>query len=60
MDLIACQYGCDEPGCEFGGDAKNGLGLAAQHAQKYDHSTWAEPMYHQEYGPERNAGTEAE
>ena len=29
MDLIACQYGCDEPGCEFGGDAKNGLGLAA-------------------------------
>jgi len=52
MDLIACQYGCDEPGCDFGGEAKNGLGLAAQHSQKYGHSAWAEPMYHHQYSPE--------
>ena len=51
MDLIACQYGCDEPGCDFGGDAKNGLGIAAQHAQKYGHRTWADPVYHQTYEP---------
>ncbi|WP_231183092.1 hypothetical protein [Haladaptatus sp. DYF46] len=50
MHLVACQYGCDEPGCDFGGDAKNGMGIAAQHQQKYGHSTWVDAIYHHQYG----------
>lgn len=42
--VIACNYGCYADDCDFGGEAKNGVGLAAQHAEKYGHETWAEQV----------------
>lgn len=37
-------YGCDTPDCDFGGEAKNGVGLAAQHAASTGHQAWAEQV----------------
>ena len=37
-------YGCDAPGCDFGGEARNGVGLAAQHAERTGHPAWAEQV----------------
>ncbi|WP_049900099.1 hypothetical protein [Natrinema altunense] len=45
--VIAVNYGCHD--CEFGGEARNGVGLAAQHAEKYGHSTWAEQITSMEW-----------
>jgi hypothetical protein len=41
--VIKSVYGCHEPECDFGGEAKNASGIAAQHAEANpDHEVWAE------------------
>lgn len=40
--MVSCIYGCDDRECDFGGDARNGVGLAAQHAERTGHETWVE------------------
>jgi hypothetical protein len=41
--VVACRYGCRD--CDdFGGDSRNGVGIAAQHAENYDHEVWCEQV----------------
>lgn len=42
--ITAVSYGCDDPDCDFGGDAKNGTGIAAQHAEATGHPVWADQV----------------
>lgn len=41
--IVSCRYDCDD--CDFEGDAKNGVGLAAQHKEAYpDHTVRVEQV----------------
>lgn len=40
--MVACMYGCNNDDCDFGGDSRNGVGLAAQHAERTGHFVWVE------------------
>lgn len=45
MSILVCRYGCEDDECDFGGEAKNGVALAARHAKALGHDAWAEPSY---------------
>lgn len=49
MGLVHHIAGCYDCGKEWG--ARNARGLAAQHAYRTGHTTWAEMGYRDEYGP---------
>lgn len=42
MGVVSCVYECED--CDFGGDSKNGVGLASQHAEKYGHEVSVEQV----------------
>lgn len=46
--VVDVNYGCHD--CEFGGNGRNGVGLAAQHAEANPtHSVWAEQIMSMEW-----------
>lgn len=42
--LLTVRYGCHKTGCDFEGEGKNGVGIAAQHAEATGHHVWAEQV----------------
>ena len=50
VSVVRC--GCED--CDFGGEMKNGVGLAAQHAEANPgHSVWAEQVTNMRWNYER-------
>ncbi|SEW09970.1 hypothetical protein SAMN04487945_1441 [Halobacterium jilantaiense] len=52
--VIKGVYGCDD--CEFGGEAGNAVGIAAQHAEANpSHGVWAEQVTAMEWSSSDDA-----
>lgn len=55
--VMAVNYGCKN--CDFGGQARNGVGLAAQHAEKYrTHTVFAEQVTSMQWNTPASEKTE--
>lgn len=57
--LLRVIYGCND--CEWppgAGEGNNGVGVAAQHAQRTGHDVWAEATYHHRWNDPQPRGSE--